>query len=90
MTCHLYALLDALAPKGDTEPVGASDTGPFGNPVNARNAMRSRPQEELRRLLSRRVAKNESKLLKLISDVLDVADGRPTTWAMDMAARKRC
>jgi transposase len=35
-------------------------------------------------LLSRRVANDEPKLLKLIGDVLDLADGGRTTWALDM------
>lgn len=35
-------------------------------------------------LLSRRVANDEPELLKLIGDVLDLADGRPATWAIDM------
>ncbi|WAZ19007.1 IS110 family transposase [Streptomyces cinnabarinus] len=35
-------------------------------------------------LLSRRVANDESELLQLIGDVLDLADGREVTWAMDM------
>ncbi|GAA2377743.1 IS110 family transposase [Streptomyces cuspidosporus] len=35
-------------------------------------------------LLSRRVANDEPELLKLIGDVLDLADGRKLTWAMDM------
>ncbi|MFH8337541.1 IS110 family transposase [Streptomyces sp. AM6-12] len=35
-------------------------------------------------LLSRRVANDELELLKLIGDVLDLADGRNVTWAMDM------
>ncbi|MCW8384675.1 IS110 family RNA-guided transposase, partial [Streptomyces justiciae] len=35
-------------------------------------------------LLSRRVANDEPELLKLIADVLDLADGRAVTWAMDM------
>ncbi|MFD5110360.1 IS110 family RNA-guided transposase [Streptomyces cinereoruber] len=36
-------------------------------------------------LLSRRVANDEPELLRLIADVLDLADGRSvTTWAMDM------
>ncbi|MFF4956348.1 IS110 family RNA-guided transposase [Streptomyces sp. NPDC001222] len=36
-------------------------------------------------LLSRRVANDEPELLKLVGDVLDVADGREVTWALDMA-----
>jgi hypothetical protein len=35
-------------------------------------------------LLSRRVANDEPELLKLIGDVLDLADGRQVTWAIDM------
>lgn len=35
-------------------------------------------------LLSRRVANDEPGLLKLIGDVLDLADGRQVTWAIDM------
>jgi len=35
-------------------------------------------------LLSRRVANDEPELLQLIGDVLDLADGRGVTWAMDM------
>ncbi|MFE2070875.1 IS110 family transposase [Streptomyces sp. NPDC059467] len=35
-------------------------------------------------LLSRRVANDEPELLQLIGDVLDLADGRAVTWAMDM------
>lgn len=35
-------------------------------------------------LLSRRVANDEPDLLKLMGDVLDLADGREVTWAMDM------
>ncbi|KAK1177261.1 IS110 family transposase [Streptomyces sp. NBS 14/10] len=35
-------------------------------------------------LLSRRVANDEPELLKLIGDVLDLADGRRVTWAIDM------
>lgn len=35
-------------------------------------------------LLSRRVANDEPELLKLIGDVLDLADDREVTWAMDM------
>jgi transposase len=36
-------------------------------------------------LLSRRVANDEPELLKLIGDVLDLADGRQVTWAIDMS-----
>jgi transposase len=35
-------------------------------------------------LLSRRVANDEPELLQLIGDVLDLADGREVTWAIDM------
>ena len=35
-------------------------------------------------MLSRRVANDEPELLKLIGDVLDLADGREVTWAIDM------
>jgi transposase len=35
-------------------------------------------------LLSRRVASDEPELLQLIADVLDLAEGRAVTWAMDM------
>ncbi|MHC6625479.1 IS110 family RNA-guided transposase [Streptomyces globosus] len=35
-------------------------------------------------LQSRRVANDEPDLLKLMGDVLDLADGREVTWAMDM------
>lgn len=35
-------------------------------------------------LLSRRVGNDEPELLKLIGDVLDIADDRAVTWAMDM------
>ncbi|MEU6071215.1 IS110 family transposase [Streptomyces sp. NPDC047082] len=35
-------------------------------------------------LLSRRVANDEPELLKLLGDVLDLADGRAVTWALDM------
>ncbi len=35
-------------------------------------------------LLSRRVANDEPELLKLIGDVLDLADDRQVTWAIDM------
>lgn len=35
-------------------------------------------------LLSRRVANDEPELLKLMGDVLDLADGREVTWALDM------
>ncbi|MBA4863320.1 IS110 family transposase [Streptomyces sp. PSKA54] len=35
-------------------------------------------------LLSRRVANDEPELLQLLGDVLDTADGREVTWALDM------
>lgn len=35
-------------------------------------------------VLSRRVANDETELLELIGDVLDIADGDRVTWAMDM------
>ncbi|WP_225994803.1 MULTISPECIES: IS110 family transposase [Streptomyces] len=35
-------------------------------------------------LLSRRVANDEPELLTLVGDVLDLADGREVTWAIDM------
>ncbi|MFI5759272.1 IS110 family transposase [Streptomyces sp. NPDC051569] len=35
-------------------------------------------------LLSRRVANDEPELLQLMGDVLDIADGREVTWALDM------
>lgn len=35
-------------------------------------------------LLSRRVANDEAELLQLLGDVLDLADGAPVTWALDM------
>lgn len=35
-------------------------------------------------LLSRRVANDESELLELIADVLEIADGDRATWALDM------
>ncbi|MFB7929653.1 IS110 family transposase [Streptomyces sp. NPDC056039] len=35
-------------------------------------------------LLSRRVANDEPELLQLLGDVLDLADGRAVTWALDM------
>lgn len=45
----------------------------------------SRPRPGRRRhLLSRRVGNDEPELLKLIGDVLDLADGREVTWAIDM------
>lgn len=36
-------------------------------------------------LLSRRVANDEPELLKLIADVLEIADGEQAMWALDMA-----
>ncbi|MBO0515239.1 IS110 family transposase [Streptomyces beijiangensis] len=38
------------------------------------------------RKLSRRVANDESTLLQLISDVLELSDGDPVTWAIDLNA----
>ncbi|WP_439679290.1 IS110 family transposase [Embleya sp. MST-111070] len=35
-------------------------------------------------LLSRRVANDEPELLELLGDVLEIADGRSITWALDM------
>lgn len=35
-------------------------------------------------LLSRRVANNEAELLELIGDVLELAEGDPVTWAVDL------
>ncbi len=37
-----------------------------------------------RTLLSRRVANDGPELLRLLSDVLDIAEGRQVTWAMNM------
>ncbi|MFI5868070.1 IS110 family transposase [Streptomyces sp. NPDC051546] len=37
-------------------------------------------------LLSRRVPNGESELLQLLGDVLDLADGEPVTWAVDLNA----
>lgn len=37
-------------------------------------------------LLSRRVPNNESELLELLGDVLELADGSPVTWAVDLNA----
>ncbi|MFC9635807.1 IS110 family transposase [Streptomyces mirabilis] len=37
-----------------------------------------------RKLLSRRVLNDESELLQLLADVLQIADGDPVTWAIDM------
>ncbi|MET8516493.1 IS110 family transposase [Streptomyces sp. NPDC005077] len=39
-----------------------------------------------KRKLSRRVANDETALLKLISDVLALSDGEPATWAIDLNA----
>lgn len=36
--------------------------------------------------LSRRVPNNEDELLQLLGDVLDLADGAPVTWAVDLNA----
>ncbi|MFD8282431.1 IS110 family transposase [Streptomyces solisilvae] len=38
------------------------------------------------RKLSRRVANDETALLQLISDVLELSDGEPVTWAIDLNA----
>jgi transposase len=38
------------------------------------------------KVLSRRVANDESELLQLIGDVLELADGVPVTWAVDLNA----
>lgn len=38
------------------------------------------------RVLSRRVANNEAELLELLGDVLELADGGPVTWAVDLNA----
>lgn len=37
-------------------------------------------------LLSRRVPNSETELLKLLGDVLGIADGGPVTWAVDLNA----
>ncbi|WP_049649199.1 IS110 family transposase [Kitasatospora sp. MY 5-36] len=37
-------------------------------------------------VLSRRVPNNEAELLELLSDVLELADGNPVTWAVDLNA----
>ncbi|MFG2260203.1 IS110 family RNA-guided transposase [Streptomyces mirabilis] len=37
-----------------------------------------------KRKLSRRVANDETVLLKLISDVLELSEGKPVTWAIDL------
>ncbi|MGW0886447.1 IS110 family transposase, partial [Streptomyces sp. NPDC002671] len=39
-----------------------------------------------KRRLSRRVANDETVLLKLISDVLELSDSEPVTWAIDLNA----
>ena len=39
-----------------------------------------------KRELSRRVANDEDALLKLLSDVLELSDGEPVTWAIDLNA----
>jgi transposase len=39
-----------------------------------------------KRRLSRRVANDETELLKLIADVLELSDGEPVTWAIDLNA----
>jgi transposase len=41
---------------------------------------------EGRKLLSRRVQNDEADLLQLLGDVLDLADGGPVTWAVDLNA----
>ena len=38
------------------------------------------------KVLSRRVPNNEDELLQLLGDVLDLADGAPVTWAVDLNA----
>ncbi|MEU6347514.1 IS110 family transposase [Streptomyces sp. NPDC046977] len=38
------------------------------------------------KVLSRRVPNDEHELLELMSDVLDLADGHPVTWAIDLNA----
>ncbi|MEU1543646.1 IS110 family transposase [Actinacidiphila glaucinigra] len=38
------------------------------------------------KVLSRRVPNDEHELLELMSDVLDLADGHPVTWAVDLNA----
>ncbi|MFJ1699557.1 IS110 family transposase [Streptomyces sp. NPDC088252] len=38
------------------------------------------------KVLSRRVPNNEDELLQLLGDVLDLADGGPVTWAVDLNA----
>ncbi len=39
-----------------------------------------------KRLLSRRVDNDETALLKLIADVLELSEGAPVTWAIDLNA----
>ncbi|WP_274558968.1 IS110 family transposase [Streptomyces spiramyceticus] len=39
-----------------------------------------------RKLLSRRVPNSETELLQLLGDVLDLAQGDPVTWAVDLTA----
>ena len=34
------------------------------------------------KVLSRRVANSEAELLQLLSDILELADGAPVTWAV--------
>ncbi|MFF1855474.1 IS110 family transposase [Streptomyces sp. NPDC058219] len=41
---------------------------------------------DAKRKLSRRVANDETALLQLISDVLELSDGEPVTWAIDLNA----
>ncbi|MET8214150.1 IS110 family transposase, partial [Streptomyces sp. NPDC005373] len=38
------------------------------------------------KVISRRVANDETELLELLGDVLDFADGDPVTWAVDLNA----
>ncbi|MGW1552328.1 IS110 family transposase [Streptomyces sp. NPDC002346] len=38
------------------------------------------------KVLSRRIPNNEDELLQLLGDVLDLADGGPVTWAVDLNA----
>jgi transposase len=38
------------------------------------------------KVLSRRVVNNEPELLELLGDVLELADGEPVTWAVDLNA----
>ncbi|MGW6413524.1 IS110 family transposase, partial [Streptomyces vinaceus] len=42
--------------------------------------------EDGAKVISRRVANDEAELLQLLGDVLDVADGSPVTWAVDLNA----